>query len=191
MSKNDQQLETKKEQPLARPLNVLVPLIKEHLAERKRLRDDSSLWIEIKIGNELLESKSQLKHGYWSSWLEKNFHLSQSTAQAWMKAARKNSAGAVFRTISEASGDRRPHHEAPWSTYVKETARETREQMRQFELDEHHREKEREAEHTLANRLIDIGYKVLSKELHPDKLGGSNEAMTRLNVVRDRLRRAA
>jgi hypothetical protein len=189
--KNEQQLETKKEQPLVRPLKVLVPLIKEHLAERERLRDDSSIWIEIKIGEELIESKSQLKHGEWSTWLKKNFHLSQHTAQVWMRASRKNDAGVAFRTVSQAGGDHRPHHEAPWSTYVRQTARETREQMKQFELDEHHREKEREAEHTLANRLIDIGYKVLSKELHPDKLGGSNEAMTRLNVVRDRLRRAA
>ena len=46
---------------------------------------------------------------------------------------------------------------------------------------------EREAEAKLGLRLIDIGYRVLAKELHPDK-GGSREAMHRLGRVRDRLR---
>lgn len=46
---------------------------------------------------------------------------------------------------------------------------------------------EREAQRTLALRLIDIGYKVLAKELHPDA-GGSKDAMARLHIVRDRLK---
>ena len=37
-------------------------------------------------------------------------------------------------------------------------------------------------------RLIDIGYRVLAKELHPDKIGGSREAMTRLNRVKERFK---
>jgi hypothetical protein len=39
----------------------------------------------------------------------------------------------------------------------------------------------------LARKLIDIGYKVLAKELHPDKMGGSKDAMSRLNKIRERL----
>jgi hypothetical protein len=39
--------------------------------------------------------------------------------------------------------------------------------------------------------MIDIGYKILSAKLHPDKAGGSHEAMTRLNAVRMRLKQAA
>jgi hypothetical protein len=42
----------------------------------------------------------------------------------------------------------------------------------------------------LALRLIDIGFKILDKELHPDK-GGSRNAMARLNRVRDRLKHHA
>jgi hypothetical protein len=41
------------------------------------------------------------------------------------------------------------------------------------------------AEHELALRLIEIGYKMLAKELHPDK--GRDAAMARLNRVRKRL----
>jgi hypothetical protein len=50
------------------------------------------------------------------------------------------------------------------------------------------RREERKAEAQLGLRLIDIGYKVLARELHPDKVGGSREAMTRLNRVKDRLK---
>jgi hypothetical protein len=39
----------------------------------------------------------------------------------------------------------------------------------------------------LAQEVIDVGYKQLAKELHPDK-GGAPEGMVRLNRVRDRLR---
>lgn len=42
----------------------------------------------------------------------------------------------------------------------------------------------------LGLRLIDIGYKTLAKELHPD-MGGSQDAMARLNRVRERLKAGA
>ena len=40
----------------------------------------------------------------------------------------------------------------------------------------------------LALRLVDIGFKVLAKELHPDKKAGSAEAMTRLTTVKRALK---
>jgi hypothetical protein len=51
------------------------------------------------------------------------------------------------------------------------------------------RAQEATAEKALAKRLIDIGYKVLAKELHPDS-GGNREAMTRLSEVKRRLYRS-
>jgi hypothetical protein len=47
---------------------------------------------------------------------------------------------------------------------------------------------ERNAQRALAKRLTDIGYKALAKELHPDKVGGSHDAMARLNRIRGKLR---
>jgi hypothetical protein len=44
--------------------------------------------------------------------------------------------------------------------------------------------------HELAMKLIDIGYKVLAMKLHPDRRGGSREAMERLNKVRKILKGA-
>lgn len=49
------------------------------------------------------------------------------------------------------------------------------------------RVEERDAQRQLALQLIDIGYKALATKLHPDK-GGSRDAMSRLNQVRDRLK---
>jgi hypothetical protein len=42
----------------------------------------------------------------------------------------------------------------------------------------------------LALELIDIGYKALATRLHPDR-GGSKDAMSRLNRVRDELNEVA
>jgi hypothetical protein len=47
---------------------------------------------------------------------------------------------------------------------------------------------EHEAQRNVARRLIDIGYKELAPQLHPDKAGGSHDAMARLNRVRDKLK---
>jgi hypothetical protein len=49
------------------------------------------------------------------------------------------------------------------------------------------RQEEREAQRALALRVIDVGYRAVARDLHPDK-GGSPEAMTRLNAVRARLK---
>jgi hypothetical protein len=42
---------------------------------------------------------------------------------------------------------------------------------------------ERQEQRELSLRMIDLGYKALAKELHPDK-GGSSEVMARLNRAR-------
>jgi hypothetical protein len=46
--------------------------------------------------------------------------------------------------------------------------------------------KEQQQEADLKQQVINVGYRALAAKLHPDT-GGSPEAMTRLNQVRDRL----
>jgi hypothetical protein len=58
-----------------------------------------------------------------------------------------------------------------------------REQLRRLQEEGAKRAAEREAQRELSRRMIDIGYKVLAKELHPDK-GGNAEMMARLNSAR-------
>jgi hypothetical protein len=56
-----------------------------------------------------------------------------------------------------------------------------------YNADQAEQLKELRAVNELARKVIDIGYRVLAKEAHPDK-GGSTETMRRLNAVRRRLR---
>jgi hypothetical protein len=92
------------------------------------------------------------------------------------------------QTLSEATGDHRVHHQTPWYEPIKEQIeRVDIEALRQENLK---REEERRLQQRLALQLIDVGYKALATKLHPDK-GGSREAMSRLNAVRDRLKNHA
>lgn len=59
-----------------------------------------------------------------------------------------------------------------------------REHFRQLHEQQLKSTQEREAQRQLSMRMIDVGYKALAKELHPDKEGGSSEAMSRLNRAR-------
>jgi hypothetical protein len=47
---------------------------------------------------------------------------------------------------------------------------------------------EREAQRKVAHRLIDIGYKALAREFHPDRPHGDADTMARLNRLRDKLK---
>jgi hypothetical protein len=76
-----------------------------------------------------------------------------------------------------------------WAAPVDEVAQRARkEALRIAQEDVLTRAQERDAEKKLSNRLIDIGYKVLAKELHPDKMGGDKTAFQRLGRVRDKLK---
>jgi hypothetical protein len=57
------------------------------------------------------------------------------------------------------------------------------ERLARLTEEELRRQQERDAQRELSLRMIDLGYKALAKELHPDK-GGSSEAMARLNRAR-------
>jgi len=189
----NKQLQKTNNKKLARPLKVLVPLIKADIAEMKKAADDATMPYQVKIGEELSEAKSQMSWGQWGPWLQRNFHLSQSTANSWVRAASKFSARGEFTgTLAEAYGDNRePSHRPPWNRPVANLVDRARKQTQMWRDKRVSEEKERELERHLAFRLIDIGYKILSVELHPDKRGGSDEAMARLNAVRARLKQAA
>lgn len=77
-----------------------------------------------------------------------------------------------------------------WQPDVKQIITRVDTETLNLKRDELKRAEERDAQRQLALQLIDIGYKVLARTLHPDK-GGSREAMARLNAVRDRLKQSA
>jgi hypothetical protein len=173
---------------VARPLRVLVPLIKEAISRGAR----ASVEHYRRAGAMLLEAKAQVPYGQWQAWLDDNFALSIKTAQAWMKLAREfalETRNPRFSTLSDVAYPHKKGAVRPpdWHAGVSEARdRVDADRLAQARQDEH---RERRLMRALGLQLIDIGYKVLATKLHPDK-GGSKEAMVRLNRVRDELKAA-
>jgi len=169
---------------LARPLKVLVPLIKEEI----HAGDEAGLEHYRKAGEMLLEAKGQVPHGEFMTWATRICDRSQATVNNWMALARKTRAGAHFKTLSHSRGDTRPPGRAPeWLPEMKDRIDRLKlEKLSKPVTDEASREK---LKRKLALDIIDIGYRALSTKLHPDK-GGSREAMATLNDARDDLKGA-
>lgn len=184
---------TRTEGKVARPLNVLIPLIKEDL----KYAEEAGLPYKQAAGAKLREAKNQLSYGEWGSWLKRHFTLSQETARQYMNFAKategEDSRNLGFSSMNDfhrqtgSPAYRSVTSKQDWHEPVRaniDRARREAERIREENLT---RQQERDAERQLALRLIDIGYKILAKELHPDK-GGSRDAMQRLSRVRDRLK---
>jgi hypothetical protein len=177
---------------VARPLKVLVPLIKQDLHDAKEAADQAGIPYYIAAGEKLIEAKSQLNAMSWGDWLSRNFHLSQSTSIRYMRLARTKGARDQFETISEfVEPNRHPGHRPSWTEPVADSLKRLK--IESFNLRERDisRAQERKLERELGLNLIDIGYKVLAVKMHPDKTNGSADAMRRLNRVRARLKEAA
>lgn len=177
------------EQEVGRPLKVLVPLIKQELTRG----DNAGLEHYRRAGEMLLEAKAQVERGHWTAWIRRNFGMSEATVKRYMKLAEvmEHENGKVrrrtFTTLSEATEPARANHQPQWHEPVREAvARVDVDKLAQERLK---LAQEQKLMRDLALQLIDIGYKALATKLHPDR-GGSSEAMTRLNRVRQMLRAA-
>ena len=188
------QLAVARSREVARPLAVLAPLIKHDIAEGIAA---GSIHYRA-AGEKLLEAKEQLGStpAYWD-WVERSFKdsndkpLSRATARKWMEfaAGPTSKDGKPFKSLDDfrrrhlgetvLTGSKRNRTLfGPAKKILREVDVEALRQAAQSQA------KEREMEHTLALQMIDIGYKILAIKLHPDKVGGSQEAMARLNRVR-------
>ena len=184
MSKSEETESTE----LLRPLVVLAPLI------QKELEAGAAAGLEHyrRAGEMLLEAREQCKHGEWTAWVERNFRLSQKTAQNYMKLAGfSKTKRAAFSTLSSATEPHRDpsHRPTPpaWQKPVQRVVQGVN--MKALVADQQSRLKEEKLVRELCLQIIDIGYKVLAAKLHPDK-GGSAEAMARLNKARRNLKEA-
>jgi hypothetical protein len=173
--------------------------IKEHVdagdhaaaeAAEPHYRRAGPLLVEAKEGHFVGDTA-----GFYN-WAQKKFGKSQTQIRAWLHYA-----GAVedksFKSLgkvryspkSEGGMGQSPPRSRPWTQPVDEIAeRARREAFRVAQEEALSRAEEREAEHKLGHRLIDIGYRVLAKELHPDKMRGDKRAFQRLGRVRDKLK---
>lgn len=182
-----------------RPPRILVPLIKTDLKQAKEAEAEAGKPYYIAAGEKMAEAKVQLKHGEWGSWLRRNFKIGETQAKLYMRAARatvdgeNDAQGDKPQSLHQyrlSRGERQTVYPKPWLADVKASVDQAKRDMERVREESLNRQQERDAERTLAMRLIDIGFKVLAKELHPDK-GGSRDAMGRLNRVRDRLKGCA
>ena len=176
----------------------LVPLIKAKLKEANVAAEAAAQPHYAEIGAMMIEAKAGLAHGQFQPWLKRHFSVSQKHAARYMAYARATDGGQNSRYENFSDFMRKDGGDAGYGRVVRrkdwhepvrdvvDAAKREAERIRDEELT---RAEERDAQRKLGLRLIDIGFKVLSKELHPDA-GGSREAMTRLNAVRSRLKDA-
>jgi hypothetical protein len=181
---------------IARPLKMLVELIKQDFEQAEKAG-----MAYYKAAGEKL---NEVRDGHFSddaasfyAWAEKNFGKKRTQIRTYMAAA---AARAVkpFKSLKKVRQDFLGHKPAAvgpgtrtyreWTATVDAVADKAREDARRLAAEDAlTRQQERDAEAKLGLRLIDIGYKVLARELHPDR-GGDRAVMARLNKVRERLR---
>jgi len=178
---------------VSRPLKVLIPLIKADIERGDR----AGMEHYADAGDKLIEAKEQVAFGYWGAWLSKNFALTDRTASRYMRLARlradkpqnghgvtemPNSLREMDGTTTRAREQRRA--ESDFKTVLRELETDLYAQEKQTRADEVQLHRD------IALELIDVGFKALATRLHPDR-GGSKDAMSRLNRVRDELKSVA
>jgi len=183
----------RKTQQIARPLKTLIPLIQSELQRG----NDAGHEHYRRAGEMLIEAKEQVPHGRWTSWLTKNFDLSARTAQDYMRWAREHNqirggaADSPYRSMREFTGHTERRREDYGSKQQQDFRRTLRDVARDdFVQERQIRDDEIRLHRELAEELVDLGYRALATRLHPDR-GGSKDAMTRLNRVRDELKQFA
>ena len=188
MSYNSETLEKPVKKQVVRPVPELVKLLKAKIREAREAAEIAAKPYQIEAGEILMEIRPQVDYTRFRKIL-RECYIAAGTADQWMRLAKKNAKETIDwekTTMSKESGDHRPF--ARVDPDIKARIEAARRQMENFVKHERSQAEEREAERKLALRLIDIGYKILSKEMHPDKLSGSHEGMRRLNAVRARLK---
>jgi len=178
---------------VARPLKVLIPMIQSELQQGNSAGREHY----THAGEMLIEAKGQVGRGGWGRWLTKNFDLSDRQAQRYMQWARNDSA--LRHGVSQTSYNSLRHMDGATDRDRENRQSKTQQDFRRvlrdvarddFVQERQARDDEIRLHRDLAEELVDIGYRALATRLHPDR-GGSKDAMTRLNRVRDELKQIA
>lgn len=181
----------RKTSQIARPLKILVPLIQQELVAG----NEAGLEHYRLAGVMLTEAKEQVAYGSWARWLTKNFELSDKTARRYMRLARVAETHDDFTsvardrtaTLASTIGERVAPRMGAWGP-IRDAADKLN--VTRFADERQKRDDENKLHRELALKLIDLGYRALATRLHPDR-GGSRDAMSRLNTVRDELKSIA
>jgi len=155
-----------------RPLLILEPLIKKdldaaHKAGLPHYRAAGEKMIEAQVSG-------QMKHVEFKDWLKRIFNLSYSHAAKYMQLAKTDPEFILQNKWTSLSdfvrGTSSASYNARWAKAAAPAYQEGK------------------ARNKTADQIVDIGFKTLAKELHPDK-GGSNEDMRRLIQAREDLKK--
>jgi hypothetical protein len=179
---------------VARPLKILVPLIQQELIAGNEAGMDHY----IKAGRMLNEARDsgQVAYGSWGRWVKEHFHISRITANDYMRIARKveedPGCKAGLTTIDEAVGrDPRTIKSITRKNKLKSLFDVVdKVNVTRLSDERQSREEEIKLHRDIALQLVDLGYRAMATRLHPDQ-GGSRDAMSRLNTVRDELKEIA
>jgi hypothetical protein len=184
------------EKRVARPLDVLANLIRKDLEQGKEAAQKAGAPYYKAAGEKLHEAKASgnMSISQLTEWTKRNFDIGRAQALLYMSYAdatshlsARDEHPSLNKFRQEHHGYKQTVHPSPWREEVKSNIERARAEAKRIQDENLTRQQERDAERKMALRLIDIGFKVLAKELHPDK-GGSRDAMSRLSRVRDRLK---
>jgi hypothetical protein len=193
-----------KSNQISRPLNVLVPVIKREIDLGDKAGEEASRPYHRKAGSLLIEAAltddGQSADEFWE-WAEETFDRPKKFLRDCMEKAFENNEiknlTAPYETLGDLlrSKNRLTHGFPKGQRGGKDVHDAIKEPIRQAVSDKKLGSPkmklidERALQKKLALELIDIGYKALATKLHPDKKGGSREAMRRLNDVRALLKK--
>ncbi len=90
---------------IARPLNVLAPLIKQDIEQGRQAMEKAGMPYFIAAGEKLIEAKASCGHGEFQHWVSRNFSVTDRQARTWMATARKSQNGSAlpFSSLREAT----------------------------------------------------------------------------------------
>ncbi len=185
-----QQTET---QTVARPLKVLLPLIKENLRKAKEVADSAASPYYLSVGEALLEVRKDPKNkGQWERLVKGYLGINPATAWRYMDYAEQINNLAIgqdstfyqYRKLKRNPPQNKTHFAYSQSengaTNAQSENGATTAHSEQLEV----KEQETKDLHALVKKAFDIGYKQMARSIHPDKKGGSNEAMRKLNEAK-------
>src|SRR5215475_2896034 len=73
---------------VARPLNILAPLIWKDLQDGNVAAEQAGLPFFRAAGEKMIEAKPQMKHGEFGPWIKRHFRITERQARHYMALAR-------------------------------------------------------------------------------------------------------
>ena len=181
----------------ARPLSRLVPMIRKELragfqAGERHWRAVGKLWNEAR--QHWTQSKPRINGQTFHEWVEAEFvhpwtgeKLNRETVRKWMVASKRSTRGRGDLSLSAHTDKRMADHadynpKLDWQSGVREVQQRLNLKVLQKEWEDDRQEERETAQ--LARKIVTAGYRALSAVVHPDKPGGSTEAMSKLTTAR-------